>query len=460
MNIRKLLPVLLALGAACHAQTLVHNANGTATPLTITSTTAGNLGIIGIDISTAATGLTLSGGSPESATQVCAIPGANCSILTVSSGTLSFWIVPNMSAGHTSVTRTGGGTVAAVYFYEFSGMQTTNAVFDWLSFCASGSGNPCTAGFTPSTANEAVVVMQRCQGSAAAIGGSTWLNTSFPNGEGSGELTTSAVAEVTATNGAGCASPSNAGLLIAGFRASGGTGTTCSNTLVEMDVTADAAGANPTASKTVTVHQVGDLAVVYGWCKNGCTPTFTLGSETLVATSVTGSSSSSTGQAFISYVLSTTAIGSKTLSLATAGGATEAQVSFKEFTPNPTCTYVHHTDSAEGTGTGTTVNTPTLTPTAGDLVLAFTLAGTTTHVTSVNSPWSCRAYYTTSNNDCTYPTTVNSDGYIYSSAGSSTANNMTLNASGPWEALITSFATSVPTAPSTGRGLLLLGVGQ
>lgn len=444
---RLLIIVLFACSYAHAVPALVAGSakNGTSTPLTIQSTGTGTLGIIGLDISTAATSLSLTGGSTQSATQVCTIAGANCSTLTVSSGTLSFWIVPNMSAGHTSVTRTGGGTVAAVYFVEYTGMGTTNSVFDWLSFCTTASGNACTAAYTPSSANEAVVAMQRCQGSAAAIGGSAWLNTSFPNGEGFGQLITSSIAEVTASNGSGCASPSNAGMIVAGFRATADTGTTCSNTLVETDVTADASGSNPTASKTVTVHQTGDLAVLYGWCKNGCTPTFTLGSETLVATSVSGSSSSSTGQAFIRYVLSTTAAGSKTLSLATAGGATEAQVSFKEFTPNPTCTYVHHTDSAEGTGTGTAVNTPTLTPTAGDLVLAFTLAGTGTHVTAVNSPWSCRAYYTTVNNDCTYPTTVNADGYIYSSAGTSTANNMTLNASGPWEALLTSFATSVPS---------------
>jgi hypothetical protein len=320
---------------------LVHNANGTAMPLTITSTTSGNAGIFVLDISSSATGVTLSGGSAQGMTQVCTIAGANCSPLSNSIGTLSVWIVPNMSAGHTSVTKTGGGTINAVYFYEVSGLMTTNSVFDWFSFCVTTSGSTCVAGYTPSTANEFVVAAENCQGSTAAIGGSAWANTSFPNGEGGGAIITSSISLLTASLGSGCASPNNGGVIVAGFRASADSGTTCSSTPVEADVTEKASGTNPTASKTVTVHAVGNLLVMNGWCKNGCTPTASIGSETVTPTGTSGTSSASTGQIFQYYVLAVTAAGAKTLSLATAGGAIESQIAIHEFAPNPGCTYSH-----------------------------------------------------------------------------------------------------------------------
>jgi hypothetical protein len=437
---------LLCFALPVSAQTLVHNANGTSAPLTITSTGSAHLIVVGFDAGTSPTSVTLTGGGNQSATQVCTIAGALCSIFSNSFSKLSYWIVASSNSGQTSVTQSGGASINAVYEYEYSGMITTNSVFDWMAFCTTGSGHPCTAYYTPSTANEAVVAILNCSGSAGAspLTGSTWLNQSNPSGEGGGQLITSSIALLTAsTASSGCNSGTGMGGVIAGFRAAGATATTCSWTPAEGEVSTLATGTNPTASVSVTAHLTADLAVINGWCLNSCTPgSVTVGSETATEIGVAGNSSSTTGQPHVFYILSTTVTGAQTLSLPTSGGATQSQVAYYEYTPNPGCTVSHDTDASLGTGNtggGTAVNTPSITTTAGDLEHNFTAVAS--HISTINSPWSC---YAIINNgpavDCTYITTINAGAYILSASGSATANNMTsINAGVDWQALITSF---------------------
>jgi hypothetical protein len=437
----RLILVLLACAVPSSAQTFVATANGTSLPLTITSTGAAHLVILVVDSSTAPSSCTV---GSQSAIEAGTSFSNSFSKLTA-------WFVSSSTGSQTSTTCSGAGTVNAAYEYEYSGMITTASVLDWGggfgtnttpgAFCNTTSSHPCTVYYTPSTANEAVVAAINCSGSGSTLTGSTWLHTSFPSGEGGGTLTTSSIALVTLTTSAGCNSGSGMGGIIVGFRASGGTATTCSSTMSEADVSAPVTGTNPSASITAQVHNIGDLFVIAGWSLSGSPgSTATLGSQTSTATTVSGTSSSVTGQPGLSYILATSASGSQTLTLTSSGGATQSQVGYREFTPNPGCSFTHDVDSNLGTGSsGTAINTPSITPSgAGELLFVF--SAVSTHVASVNSPWSCTAHINETNNDCTYALTVNADGYILSGASGATANNMTASATGSvWEALITSF---------------------
>ena len=454
---RRLLLILL-LSSTAVAQTLAHHSSGTATPLTITSTTSPNLIIVGVDSSTLPTSVSLTGGTTQFMTQVCTITNANCSAHKAAPGNyLSYWIVPGNSGSHTAASVTLSGSVTAVYEYELSGMVSTTATYDLNSYqwCDTTTGFLCQAAWTNSAANEVFVAMENCQGSVATspyFTGSTWTNASDPNGEGGAMLITSSIALITALPDAACSSGTNAGIALAAFRASGATGTTCSWSPIDNDVSTSATGTNPTASKTVIEHNLGDLLNINAMCTSSCTPTVTFGSETVTQTSVTGTSSASTGQARQYYVLSTAHTGSASMSMATTGGATQAQISYREFASNYGCTAAHDVDSSVGTGTGLTANTPSYTPSAGDLAEMFTLAGTGTHVSSVNSPWSCTIYYNSTSNACEHPTTENADGFILGTSGSSISNNMSqLTPGGAWQAIGDSFTLTASSGTVPGQ---------
>jgi len=452
---KRLIPFFL-FALSCHAQTYVNSHNGTGFPLSISSggsTGSGHLIIVVADAGTSPTSITLTGGGNQSMTQVCTIAGANCSIFSNSLSKLSVWIVANSNSGQTSVTQSGAASVNAVYEYEYSGMITTNSVFDWLAFCQTTTFQ-CIARYTPSTANEVVVAAENCQGSGSGLAGSSWTHTSNPSGEGGGVLTTSSIGLLTMGPDSGCYSSSQMGGIIAGFRASGGTGTTCSWTPTEIAVSTQSSGTNPTTSVTMNVHLTGDLVVATGWTLNGSPGTVTLGSQTATQTSQSGTPSSTSGNPALYYVLSASATGNQTLQVTSSGGATEGQVSGTEFTPNPGCTNNTHdgTDPSAGSGSTIAINAPSITSTSGDLQFVFSASAV--HVSTVNSPWSCLEF-ANEVAPCTYTTTANADGYILSSSSSSTANNMTGNSAGDWQALITSFKTAQPGGVMRHRALVI-----
>jgi len=228
--------------------------------------------------------------------------------------------------------------------------------------------------------------------------------------------------------------------LIAGFKGSSAT-ETCSVDSAYFDNSSQ--GTSSPQTLAATANEVGDLVIFADWCPNGCTYTTTpLGRQTATQTSVSGNSSSSTGQPFLAYILSSTTAGAQTITWTASGSPGEIQTAYYDFTPSAGCTFTHDVDSTLGTGTGTAVNTPSITPTTGDLLFNFTVI--TQHMTAIGSPWLAWNYYgsgETSNQFFT--TTVNADAYVLSASSGSTTNNMTQNASNPWQGLITSFKLAI-----------------
>lgn len=437
------------------AQTYVASAGGTGTPLTITSTTAGNSVYIVTNTTTKPASITTGGGTGQTATlQYCTAAFATffgC-----------VYAIPNTNASHTSIICTTCGSINYLYEVEFSGMDTTALSIDHPVPCigAAGAGG-CPAGtgswtYTPGFAKEALIAAFNCSGSTSTIGGSSWAHVVNPNGNTVGVLTISAIATITATQGSGC---NMNGALMIGFKAASAGSETCAADVAYYNYSTEA-GASGNASVTANVNSVGDLFLVSGLCVSAgaCTATTTLAAQSATATSVVGTPSTVTGKPFLFYVLSAAAAGTATLTLTPTGTRTGAQVSYLDLVPTAGCTFVHNIDSSLGTGggSGTAVNTPSITPTAGDILFAFTAVGL--HVASVNSPWSCTVYVATAN--CNMVSTVNANGYILSAASGATANNVTLAITGDsWEALISSFSLVAPSS-GTPHGLLTLGAGH
>jgi len=219
----------------------------------------------------------------------------------------------------------------------------------------------------------------------------------------------------------------------------------CTATEKNADYSPDNGSAS-TARVTATIQALGDLVAITAFCSPSCTPvSVTLGSQTAIETSVPGlpgPGNPGTGQGFIFYILSASASGSQTLTFTASGSYTDIQTSYVDFSPSAGCTFTHDVDSPVGLGTGGTANTPSITPTPGDLLFNFTYV--TEHVTSVNLPWSCPIYSGQGETQtCEFNTTINAAAYILSAPSGSTANNMTLiHASDSWQALLTSFAMS------------------
>jgi len=231
----------------------------------------------------------------------------------------------------------------------------------------------------------------------------------------------------------------------------------CTATEQNADYSPDNGSAN-TASLSANIHGVGDLVAITAWCYSNCTPVgVTLGSQTATRTPVNpndGSGSPGTGQGWIYYILSANSSGYQTLTFTASGTHTDIQTSYIDFTPSAGCTFTHDVDSPLGAGTGNgsnpgTINTPSIAPTAGDLLFNFTWISE--HIDSVNSPWSCPIYSGQGETQtCEFDTTVNAAAYILSAAAGSTANNMTdIHAGDSWQAMITSFSLSSGLAPPT-----------
>jgi Chitobiase/beta-hexosaminidase C-terminal domain len=202
-------------------------------------------------------------------------------------------------------------------------------------------------------------------------------------------------------------------------------------------------GSANSVTVTANVNAIGDFVGIAAWCFQGCTPvSVTMGGQTAVKTTVSGISDAGTGQVFIYYVLSAAAAGAQTITWTVSGAHTGIQASYVDFTPSAGCTYAHNVDSSRGSGTGQAINTPSITPTAGDLLFGFTAISQ--HVTSVNAPWSCATFSGFGETQtCFAVNTFNTIAYILSAASGATANNLTnLDPGDTWQALISSFTLS------------------
>jgi hypothetical protein len=431
------------LGLLCFAlpasatPTFVQNASGTTFPLTFTAVTAGNaLGVFS-DASVQPGSIQTNNG------QTLTLAKGSCDVGPISLK-IRFYLLKSSTGGETSITCTTCGSQNSARAYEWSGLDATNT-FDHISLCTTlGFSAPCTINFNPGFSAEAVMGQFICTGSASTFTGTgvTWGNKTFPNGEGGAAGVTSAAGQITGTVDSGCGATIG---IIVGLKGSGATlGCTSDTAYYDYSTELTSTG-NPTIA--ANVNEVGDLLIAAPWCITSCTVTsVTMGSDTLTLAQA-GNSNANTGQTWIYYKLASTVSGAQTLTFTPTGTRTHSQVTFYDFTPSAGCTFAHNVDSGVGTGTGTAINTPSITPTTGDLLFNITLA--TTHVGSVNSPWLCNIFTGASEDDtCEIGFTVNAMGYILSASAGATANNMTQISSSDWQALISSFKLTGTAAPA------------
>ncbi|HVU46967.1 MAG TPA: hypothetical protein VHD85_12610 [Terracidiphilus sp.] len=222
-----------------------------------------------------------------------------------------------------------------------------------------------------------------------------------------------------------------------------GTSSNCSATEKNADYSVDN-GSSSSVSMNANISAVGDLVAITAYCYSACTPvSVQLGNQTAVETTIPGNpgpGSPGTGQGFIFYVLSAAAAGTQTLTFKASGSYSDIQTSYIDFGSSSGCSFKHDVDYPVGTGTGGTVNTPVITPNAGDLLFNFVY--TSEHVNAVNSPWSCPIYKATGETlTCEFVNTVNTAAYILSAPSTSVASNATLiHSTDSWQSLITSFS--------------------
>jgi hypothetical protein len=438
-----LLPVLLFLTIVSSveaAPAIVHRYNTTGSG-TITSTGSGNTFVVVWDSSTVGTSSTFNAGG--SFTKLFC--------LTNSSSSICAWIVNSTTSGKTSVSCTGCGTINAFHGWEISGTDTTTPL-DHLAPCTSAS-NVCLSPsnkltFNPGFSAEAVLFAGNCSASASSFSGTgvTWTS-AFPNGEPGADGITSAAGTITGAPDSGCG---NAGGMIIGIKGSGAT-LSCTADVGFFDYSAQgSAGTHPVI--TANIVKTGDLIALSAWCITTCgAGSITVGSDTAVQTSVSGTSNANSGQPFLFYDLASSASGSVTITWTPTGSWTNDQLAYEEFIPSAGCTFSHDVDSSLGTGTGTAMNTPSITPTTGDILYNFTAA--TTHTTAIGTPWVANDYRLAGEtNNQFFITTINSQSYVLSASAGSTSNNQTQLNSNPWEALITSFKLSGPAAAGIAHG--------
>lgn len=230
----------------------------------------------------------------------------------------------------------------------------------------------------------------------------------------------------------------------------------CTATVQNWNNSNDQSGAT-SVSLTATVNAVGDLVAITAWCgpEANCTPTsVTLGSQSATEAPVHSTGlDANEGEGFIYYILSAAASGPQTLTFNETGNTSEIQVAYYDFSVSAGCKFAYDTSSSLGTGTGTTINTPSITPSAaGELLFNFTWVSE--HVTSVGTPWLCNDYTGSGQSGtCFYTSTVDADAYVLSSSSGSTANNMTnIHTTDTWAAGIVAFAMSSSGGGSGGSG--------
>lgn len=189
-----------------------------------------------------------------------------------------------------------------------------------------------------------------------------------------------------------------------------------------------ATGTATTVVTTLAGVAVGNL-LVFGVTSD--TGTHTLSSLTITSNAnatISANSPADNGgaRAWIAYLLSVVTGGSLTFTATLSGSANACSIWVREFSGFGGGTF--HSDIA-GTGTGTTVNTPSVTNTAGDLLYAVAFeAGS---ITNTGSPWAALDSPTQIQNG-------EADEYILSSSGSSQAVNWATS-SAAWAAMAASF---------------------
>jgi hypothetical protein len=446
MNKLKTLIWLILLLSLCSqawaAPAIVQRKNGTSASLTITSTSAGHTYVGVTDSTSSPASVQTTGGTGNTFTkyfcQHTSTPEYMC-----------IWLVNSSNASATAMTCTTCGTMNAMWFWEWSGVNTTTPI-DTVVGCGAGLAGfnlicPQTPGallFNNGYSSEGIVSTWECSGTATGFTNTGFTGTSngFPNGNAGEDGVLSSITTITVSPGAssGC-SGSTVGFII-GLQAASGATQSCVWNIGFFDYGTEVTSGNATA--TADIINIGDTIVIRPWCLSSCTVTsVTVGSQTATQTSVAGNTGSTAGQPYLYYILSSTQSGLLTVTMNISGTYTDAQVSYAEFPHTANCTVAHDVDSALGSGsTGTSITSPSITPSAaGELLFNFTAVES--HATAIGSPWSCLENYGPGeNSSCFDGTTVNAWTYILSGASGATANNVTQLNSDPWQALLTSFS--------------------
>lgn len=424
--------------------------NCTATPCTVTSTTAGNFFLIGTDSSTKPTAANVKLG-----TQTSTLVG--CELRSTAVSNICAWVITSVSGSQTSVTCTSCGTVNAIIGLELSGIDATHYLdsfvpcFGASTRCNENGSATIGSFFTPGYSSDFIFYQGNCSGSSSSITASgITLTTAFPNGEPNGQGIVTSTSQISMAMDSACG---HGGAYVVALKGSGASQTSTSN-LAYQDYTATATSGSLTL--TAYAANAGDLMIAIPWCLPTCTiSTLSYGSQNFTC-NANGVSDSNTGEGFICSITSVTAAGSATLTFTPGGSPSQYQVLYIDIPLSGQTTIAYDTSAfancASSCSEGTTITLPSITPTTGDLLLNF--INTQHHVTGYTSPWGCNAYLGSGETlSCFTVSTVNGIGNVLNaSSGSTSANATILDSNDPYQSLIAAFKyTSTATGNARRR---------
>lgn len=448
---KKLLIVFLLCSPMWATISVVHaKQNCTATPCTVTSTTAANFFLIGTDTASEPTAAHVTLGSQTSTAVSCEWRSAG------SPSWICAWVITSVTGGQTSVACSDCGKVNALIGIELSGIDTVNYRDAFMPCYQAGGTSPCNDGptgasigipYAPSYSNEFIYFQANCQGIATTVTGTgVSLTASFPSGEPNAYGVIASASSLTVTSNCNNAPD---GAFVLGLKGAGAS-LSLNGNLAYQDYTAVNTSGNATI--TAYVANVGDFVGIVPWCLPSCTNPqtsgLTLGSQSATCSATaSGVSSSNTGQGWICYVLSANTAGANTITYTPGGSPTQYQLIYQDFVLGGTTAMSHDVDAVahcdSGCSEGTTVTTPSITPSStGELLLNFVT--TLGHTTGVSGSWGCFAFVGSGDTlDCWPVTTINMPSWILSSASGSTSSSTTiLNSNDPFQSIISAFKYS------------------
>lgn len=455
------LVLLLGLPAAGAISVVHAKQNCTATPCTVTSTTASNFFVIGTDSSTLPTAANVKLGT-QTSTKIA------CEFLSAGVSNICTWVITSVTGAQTSLTCTSCGTINAIVGVELSGVDASYLDV-WIP-CYSAAGALCQSNnagtsvgfkFTPGWSNEFIFFMGNCNTSASTVTGTgITLTSAFPNSEPNAQGTITSASAIQITNNCGS---TPAGSFLLAIKGAGASQNATAN-IAYQEYGAVATTGNATVVGTVA--NVGDTILIHAWCLPSCTIT----TLTLGATNATcapgGGSNTNAGEVFICWVLSAGAAGTgQTITFTPGGSPTQWQVFYTDVVPSSSNTMSHDQDASancqSSCSEGATVSTPSITTTVGYFLDNF--VSTLNHANGVTGSWGCNAYTQISGDSavCQVVSTKNQAAWIKNTTGATTAASTTaLVSNDPFQSVMTSFKFSGLTTPSgCSNFIAMMGVG-
>ena len=333
---------------------------------------------------------------------------------------------------------------------EWSGVSATVPV-DLVSACFSGTNSLCqrsAAGtnlgilYSPGYSAEGISFAGTCSSSSTAPAGiNITLTTATPNSNPVAWGISSGSGIVGMTPTSGCNQFSG---IAFGFVQSGATQNMTAN-VAYIGSSTQASGTNP--SLTANVVQTGDLVKIAAWCITTCGITsVTLGAQTATCPggNASGLSSANTGQGFVCYVLTNTN-GPLTLTFTPSGSPTHAQVSYIDYSISAQTTIAYDKAAIatcdSSCSEGTTVTTPSITPTSTALLTNFIYTQHHAMVPhSTGTQWVCYEYLgSAETGTCNTTVTINIDDWILRASGSTSSNTDILDSNDPFQSIIAAF---------------------